>query len=159
MWVIRGLLFLGLLFALVYFFVTNSAQFVDVNFFGRQFLGISIYWIVVVSYLLGFATSFVLAAMREYRFFRKVGALKTENKAQAQEIADLRTLPLCDEGGSPLDRTVGKEASGDELPALAPGFCRDRGVGRDRLVHVPTSGRPTDPRGQLPARPGTVAGR
>ena len=62
MWVFKGVLFLALLFALVYFFVTNSEQSVDINFFGKAFLGISIYWIVVVSFLLGFASSFMLAA-------------------------------------------------------------------------------------------------
>ena len=50
MWVFKGLLFLLLLFALVYFFVTNSGQSVDINFFGNAYLGISIYWVVVISF-------------------------------------------------------------------------------------------------------------
>jgi len=107
-WVFRGVLFLGLLFALVYFFVTNSSQFVDVNFFGRQFLGISIYWVVVVSYLLGFATSFALAALREFKFHREIGRLNKDNKAKSREIADLRTLPLQE-----IETPVGKDAAGE----------------------------------------------
>lgn len=94
MWVFKGVLFLLLLFALVYFFVTNSGQSVDINFFGKAYLGISIYWVVVVSYLLGFATSFVLAAFREFRFHREIGRLKREGAVKDREIADLRTLPL-----------------------------------------------------------------
>ena len=94
MWLFRGFSFLVLLFALVYFFVTNSGQSVDLNFFGRSFLGISIYWVVVASYLLGFATSFVLAALREFRFHREIAGLKKAGAARDQEIADLRTLPL-----------------------------------------------------------------
>ena len=94
MWVVRGLLFLALLFTLVYFFITNSDQVVDIDFFGRSFLGISIYWVVVVSYMLGFATSFILAALREFRFHREIGRLKKELGAKDREIGDLRTLPL-----------------------------------------------------------------
>ena len=81
-WVFKGLLFLVLLFALVYFFVTNSDQSVDINFFGKSFLGISIYWVVVVSFLLGFATSFILAALREFRFHREIGSLKRAARGQ-----------------------------------------------------------------------------
>jgi uncharacterized membrane protein YciS (DUF1049 family) len=93
-WVIKGILFLALLFALVYFFVTNSGQSVDINFFGKSYLGISIYWVVVTSFLVGFATSFVLAAFREFRFHRAIGQLKRQIRAKDREIADLRTLPL-----------------------------------------------------------------
>ena len=94
MWVVRGILFLALLFTLVYFFITNSDQSVDINFFGKSFLGISIYWVVVVSYMLGFATSFVLAALREFRFHREIGRLKKDVAAKEKEIGDLRTLPI-----------------------------------------------------------------
>lgn len=94
MWVFKGLLFLILLFALVYFFVTNSGQSVDINFFGKAYLGISIYWVVVISFLVGFAASFVLAAFREFGFHREIGRLRKAAKAKDREIADLRTLPL-----------------------------------------------------------------
>lgn len=94
MWVFKGLLFLLLLFGLVYFFITNSGQSVDINFFGKAYLGISIYWVVVVSFLIGFATSFALAAFREFRFHREIGRLKRQALAKDKEIADLRTLPL-----------------------------------------------------------------
>ena len=104
-WIFKGALFLLLLFSLVYFFVTNSGQSVDINFFGKAYLGISIYWVVVISFLLGFATSFVLAAFREFKFHRVIGRLKKEAVAKDREIADLRTLPLQsigvdDQGGS-----------------------------------------------------------
>jgi len=48
-WIIRGFFFLALLFTLVYFFVTNSDQSIDINLFGKSFLGISIYWVVMIS--------------------------------------------------------------------------------------------------------------
>jgi membrane protein implicated in regulation of membrane protease activity len=113
MWVIKGLLFLALLFALVYFFVTNSGQTVDINFFGRSYLGISIYWVVLVSYLLGFASSFVLAAFREFRFHREIGRLKKDRQAKDQEIAELRTLPLRETVGGDGRALQREEASGD----------------------------------------------
>jgi len=93
-WIFRGVIFLVLLFVLVYFFVTNSGQAVDLNFFGTQFLQVSIYWVVVVCFMLGFATSFVLAAFREFRFQRTIGKLKKEMATKDKEIHDLRTLPL-----------------------------------------------------------------
>ena len=97
MWVVKGLLFLILLFVLVWFFAANSDQSVDLNVFGRSLLGINIYWVVAVCYLLGFATSFVLAAVRELRFHRELGQLRKAVKTRDREIADLRTLPLRDE--------------------------------------------------------------
>ena len=94
MWIVKGLLFLVLLFVMVYFFITNSGQAVDIDFFGRDFLGISIYWVVVASFLLGFATSFVVAAFREFRFHREIRRLSKANQTKDREIADLRALPL-----------------------------------------------------------------
>jgi len=113
MWIFKGLLFLVLLFALVYFFVTNSGQSVDINFFGKAYLGISIYWVVVVSFLLGFATSFVLAAFREFRFHREIGRLKRFGVAKDREIADLRTLPLKKMGAGDSGNTKSGEGGGD----------------------------------------------
>jgi len=106
-WIIRGFFFLALLFTLVYFFVTNSDQSIDINLFGKSFLGISIYWVVMISYVLGFATSFVLAALREFRFHRQISLLKRNATAKDREIADLRTLPL------QSDRTGSGDVSGE----------------------------------------------
>ncbi len=112
MWVIKGFLFLVLLFALVYFFVTNSNQTVDINLFGKLFLDISIYWVVAISFLLGFVGSFLLAAIREIRFHREIGRLRRDNRAKEQEIADLRTLPLQElsEEEAPPSLTRGAQA-------------------------------------------------
>ena len=113
MWIIKGLLFLVLLFGLVIFFVANSQQPVDINFFGKTFLGISVYWVVMVSFLVGFATSFVIAAFREFRFHREIRALKKAAKIQTKEIAALRTLPLRDTGNPPAENPAEKEAASD----------------------------------------------
>lgn len=107
MWVVKGLLFLVLLFVLVWFFAANGDQSVDIKVLGRTYMDINIYWVVSVCYLLGFATSFILAAVRELRFHREIGQLKKSLKARDKEIADLRTLPLRD---TPPPRTAAAPA-------------------------------------------------
>ncbi|NCQ33925.1 LapA family protein [bacterium] len=94
MWFFKGILFLILLFVLAYFFITNSGQAVDLHFFGKLYPAISVYWVVVVSYLLGFLTSFLVAAFREFRLHRQHRGLRKEIEAKDREIAELRTLPL-----------------------------------------------------------------
>lgn len=96
MWVVKGLFFLVLLFVLVYFFMANSDQTVDINFFGREYLAIPIYWILVLAFLLGFAASFLVAAVREIRFHSQIRQLKNDIRVKEKEIADLRSLPLQD---------------------------------------------------------------
>jgi len=95
-WVVKGLFFLVLLFVLVYFFMANSDQTVDINFFGREYLAIPIYWILVLAFLLGFAASFLVAAVREIRFHSQIRQLKNDIRVKEKEIADLRSLPLQD---------------------------------------------------------------
>lgn len=113
MWVIRGLVFLVLLFALVYFFISNHDQTVDINFFGKSYMAISIYWVVVISFLLGFASSFLLAAIREFRFHREISGLKRAQAAKDREIADLRTLPLRQGASAEADPSPAGEDRGE----------------------------------------------
>lgn len=113
MWIVKGLLFLGLLFTLVYFFITNSGQTVDINFFGKSFYAISIYWVVVVSFLLGFAANFVLAAVREFKFHRQISQLKKAAQDKDREIADLRTLPLRDADVSTVTETPQEDVASE----------------------------------------------
>jgi uncharacterized integral membrane protein len=93
-WIIKGLLFLALLFVLVYFFVTNANQTVDINLFGRMYLDVSIYWVAMVSFMIGFAMSFLLAMIREMHLRGEIRGLKKDNRDKEREIADLRALPL-----------------------------------------------------------------
>lgn len=102
MWIVKGLFFLALLFSLVYFFVTNSGQSVDINLFGRSYLGVSMYWVVVVSFMLGFGTALVLALIREVRLQRDLSRLRKLTRDKDRELADLRTLPLREDGSAAL---------------------------------------------------------
>ena len=95
-WVVRGVVFLLLLFVLVYFFLDNSSQTVDIKLFSRSYLDISIFWIVVVSFLLGFTCCFVWALARWVRYLRQISRLKGDLQSREREIADLRQLPLQD---------------------------------------------------------------
>lgn len=102
-----------LLVVLVWFFVDNSNQSVDIKFFSQSYLGISIYWVVVISFLVGFAASFILAIIREFRLRGEIGRLKREAVGKDREIADLRTLPLRqggaeDSGASPTGADHGE---------------------------------------------------
>ena len=60
-----------------------------------------------------FATSFILAALREFRFHREIGRLKKQVETRDKEIGDLRTLPLRE--GSPVapGHPAAEENSGD----------------------------------------------
>lgn len=101
---IKGVLFLALLFVLVYFFVTNANQTVDINLFGRMYLDVSIYWVATVSFMVGFAMSFLLAMFREMHLRGEIRGLKKDNRNKEREIADLRALPLqnlADSGAGP----------------------------------------------------------
>jgi len=111
-WIIKGLAFLFMFIGLLYVFLTNGNQAVDLHFFGHDYLGISIYWVVLASYLLGFLTSFLLAAVREFRFHRQISGLKKMIGAKDREIADLRTLPLrqeLPEAELPADSDAGSQ--------------------------------------------------
>ncbi len=105
MWLVKGLFFLLLLIALAYFFMENSGRTVDITIAGRDYLDISIFWILILAFLLGFTTSFLVAAVREIRFHRQIHKLKGDIRAKDQEIADLRTLPLRD---MPADELAGE---------------------------------------------------
>ncbi len=94
MWVIRLVVFLLLLFVLVYVFAANAAQTVDLNFFGREYLDLPLFWVVASSFALGFLAALVGMGAREWRHRRDIGRLRKQNAVMDQELADLRTLPL-----------------------------------------------------------------
>ena len=93
-WIFRGIIFVILLVVLVWFFVDNSNQSVDIKFFTKSYLDNSIYWVVVISFLVGFVASLFLALVRELRLRGEITRLRRQAVAKDREIADLRTLPL-----------------------------------------------------------------
>jgi uncharacterized integral membrane protein len=95
-WVVKGLVFLLLLFALVYFFLGNSSETVDIKLFGRSYLDISLFWVCVISFLLGFLVCFLWASFRWLKLHGQIRQLRGEMQTRQQEIVDLRTLPLED---------------------------------------------------------------
>jgi uncharacterized integral membrane protein len=101
-WVIKGLFFLLLLIVLVVFFAANSSQSVDIDLFGREYLDVPIFWVLLLAYLLGFATCFVMAAVRQLRVHGEIRQLRRTVQARDKEISELRTLPLQDYRGPAL---------------------------------------------------------
>ena len=96
MWVVKGILFLALLVVLVVFFGANSNRAVDIDVFGHEYLDIQIFWVLLLAFLLGFLTCFVMAAVRELRVHAQIRALRRTIQSRDKEIANLRTLPLQD---------------------------------------------------------------
>ncbi|MEZ4389436.1 MAG: LapA family protein [Candidatus Krumholzibacteriia bacterium] len=94
MWVIRLVLFLVLLFLLVYFFVTNAGQTVDLNLFGREYLDLGLYWIAGAAFGLGLLAAFVGMGLREFRLRRELSRQRKLQAGLERELADLRALPL-----------------------------------------------------------------
>jgi uncharacterized integral membrane protein len=112
-WIFRGIIFVILLVVLVWFFVDNSNQSVDIKFFTKSYLDISIYWVVVISFLVGFVASLVLALVREFRLRGEITRLRRQALAKDREIADLRTLPLRQSHADESDDTTTGDRGGE----------------------------------------------
>jgi len=95
-WVVKGILFLALLVVLVVFFGANSNRTVDIDVFGHEYLDIQVFWVLLLAFLLGFLTCFVMAAVRELRVHAQMRTLRRTIQAREKEIVELRTLPLQD---------------------------------------------------------------
>ena len=96
MWAVRGFFFLLLLVVLVTFFGMNSNRTVDIDLFGREYLDVQIFWVLLLAFLLGFLACFVMAAVRELRIHTQIRTLRRTIQARDKEIVELRTLPLQD---------------------------------------------------------------
>jgi uncharacterized integral membrane protein len=111
-WIIKGLLFLIVLIGLVYLGAVNQ-QLVDIKFFGKDLLAISIFWVVGASGVAGAVSVYIFAAFREFRFHREIRALKKAARLRDKEIADLRTIPIRETEPQPAEPAARKEAAGD----------------------------------------------
>jgi uncharacterized integral membrane protein len=93
-WVIRLVFFVLLLFLLVYVFVANAGQTVDLRLFGHDYLDLGLFWIVSVSVALGVLATVIGMGLREIRLRRERARLRRERDALQRELDDLRSLPL-----------------------------------------------------------------
>lgn len=94
MWVIRLVLFLLLLFLLVYVFATNADQTVDLRFMGRDYLDLSLFWIVAASVALGVIATLAGMGLREFRLRRELSRSRKAQASLERELGELRALPL-----------------------------------------------------------------
>jgi len=105
-WVVRLIVFVVLLVTLVYVFWTNAGQTVDLNLFGREFLDLGLFWVVVASFFLGLLAALPGMGLREIQLRRNLTRQRKENQTLERELADLRALPLQDLQG---DKAVAKK--------------------------------------------------
>ena len=96
MWIVKGLLSLLALIVLAIFFTQNSGQTVDIRFFRREFLDIPLYYVLILSFLIGLAVSIIVGSIREIRLRGQLRRLGKDLRERDREITELRTLPLSD---------------------------------------------------------------
>ncbi len=96
MWIVKGLLSLLALIVLAIFFTQNSGQTVDIRFFRREFLDIPLYYVLILSFLIGLAVSIVVGSIREIRLRSQLRRLGKDLRERDREITELRALPLSD---------------------------------------------------------------
>ncbi|MHB8078322.1 MAG: LapA family protein [Candidatus Krumholzibacteriia bacterium] len=96
MGIVKGLFYLLLLVVLATFFAMNSNSSVDIHLFGQDYLDVQLVWVLLVTFLIGFLTCFVMAAVRELRINGQMRGLKRTLQTREKEIVELRTLPLQD---------------------------------------------------------------
>ena len=101
MWVVRLVVFLLLLFLLVYLFVANAGQTVDLKLFTYEFLDLGLFWVVSGSFALGLLAALSGMGLRELQLRRGMGRLRKEKQVLERELADLRSLPLNDLAAEP----------------------------------------------------------
>jgi len=99
MWVVKLVLVLIVLSVIVYGFVENADQSVDLSFFGREYLDVNLYWVVVAAFGLGFLAGVIAMIAREFRHQRELRRLRRQSSTMNKELADLRALPLHDLAG------------------------------------------------------------
>ncbi len=81
---------------------TRIGQTVDLNFFGREFLDLGLFWIVASCFAAGLIAALLGTGLREFRLRREIRQLRKQSTDMEKELTDLRALPLEElTGGTP----------------------------------------------------------
>ena len=97
MWIVKALFYLALAIIVAIFLAINSNQSVDIRlFFGQEYLGVGLQWVLLAAFLVGFAACLVVMAVRELQIHGEIRGLRRTIQAREKEIVELRTLPLQD---------------------------------------------------------------
>ncbi|MCP4799597.1 MAG: LapA family protein [bacterium] len=81
---------------LAVFFTQNSSQSVDIKILNKEYLDLSLYYVMIASFLLGIIFSLMIAGIREIRLRNQLRGANNVLRNRDKEIAELRKLPLKD---------------------------------------------------------------
>jgi len=107
-WFVRLLVILAINLAVIFFAVANLGVTVTLHWWSPDSAGtrVNLMLALLVAYVLGFLTFFVVSAVRELRLRRKCTRLTRQLEKMREELDALRMAPL--EGAVPPGRTPGE---------------------------------------------------
>ncbi|MBT4291647.1 LapA family protein [bacterium] len=96
MLIFKSIIYLLVIIILAVFFTQNSSQSVDIKVLNKEYLDLSLYYVMIASFLLGIVFSLMIAGIREIRLRNQLRGANNILKNRNKEIAELRKLPLKD---------------------------------------------------------------
>ncbi len=92
----KSIIYLLVIIILAVFFTQNSSQSVDIKVLNKEYLDLSLYYVMIASFLLGIVFSLMIAGIREIRLRNQLRGANNILKKRDIEISELRKLPLKD---------------------------------------------------------------
>ncbi len=102
MWIVRGIILLIGVVAFVWMGTKNAGTTVTFHLFAKTYVDIELNLILVVTFIFGIIITAIGAWIREAQLLFRLSRERKANRALKEEIADLRNLPL-EEDGSDYD--------------------------------------------------------
>ncbi len=96
MLIFKSIIYLLVIIILAVFFTQNSSQSVDIKVLNKEYLDLSLYYVMIASFLLGIVFSLMIAGIREIRLRNQLRGANNILRNRDKEIAELRKLPLKD---------------------------------------------------------------
>ena len=94
MWILRTLVIIVLIALIVGFAIYNSGETIDVNLYGKWFLGIPMIFVAFWALVAGMIVSFALGVGYYFKMYSELRHQKGQNQKLLKEITALRNLPL-----------------------------------------------------------------
>jgi uncharacterized membrane protein YciS (DUF1049 family) len=96
MWVIRWFFTLLVLIVLIVFSVSNLGNNTDITVVPgyMHYTGVSVIWIVAISFIIGMLVSFIIAVVNYFQMSRLIGKKDKQIAQLQQELTTMRNLPL-----------------------------------------------------------------
>ncbi|TFG89882.1 MAG: DUF1049 domain-containing protein [Candidatus Atribacteria bacterium] len=103
MWIVRGIILLVGFVALGWMGAKNAGTEVTFHLFTKTFVAVELNLVLVVTFMSGMIFWAIGSFIRETQLLFKLARAKKINGALKEEIADLRNLPLEEDGIDDLD--------------------------------------------------------